>query len=82
MVLTDHVIATAILLYRSLTLRTLLGVSVYPVGRFTIVVTLFLPFFKYVALHRVMPHFSAKEAKVVTAQTLDGRSLYVLDLID
>ena len=57
LILADHVVATAVLLDDGLTLRTLLGVGVDPVGGFAVIITLLDPLPDERTPDRIVPVF-------------------------
>jgi hypothetical protein len=79
-VLAHHVIATAVLLDRHITLGTLLRIGRNPIGRFRIVVALFDPLLQQPTLDRIVPIFAAFKAKDVATLARHRPRIDVLHL--
>jgi hypothetical protein len=62
LILANHVITSSILLNGNLAFRTFLRVDRDPVGSFTIIITLFLPYFEHRTFDGFVPIFATSEA--------------------
>ena len=79
LILANHVVAAAVLLYGGVTLGALLGVCRDPVAGLAVVVALLDPLFYEMAPHWIVPVLRAREAEAVAATALHRLRLNVLE---
>jgi hypothetical protein len=72
-------IASAVLLDRNITLRTLFRIRRNPIGRLRVIITFLNPLAKQSTLHRIVPLLAALETKHMTTFTFNRSRLDILN---